>query len=101
MIDQKRPETGTMRFQDDWTGLFVRGDNAMYYAYKLRTALELLERDAPARDYDAFLKMELEGLIRLFSSCMHGPGVEPEAQLMKEFTRWVREAAPGTLTDPT
>ncbi len=27
----KRPETGPMRFGDDWTGLFLRGDCALGY----------------------------------------------------------------------
>lgn len=34
-----RPETGPMKFGDDWTGVFIRGDNAlMYYAPALHTA---------------------------------------------------------------
>ncbi len=27
-----RPETGPMQFGDDWPGVFIRGDNAAYYA---------------------------------------------------------------------
>ena len=27
-----RPETGTMKFGDDWTGIFIRGDNAFHFA---------------------------------------------------------------------
>ena len=35
-----RPETGPMRFGDDWTGLFIRGDNALGYAVYLRVLLD-------------------------------------------------------------
>ena len=28
----KRAETGPMRFGEDWPGIFIRGDNAFYYA---------------------------------------------------------------------
>jgi hypothetical protein len=30
-----RVETGSVKFGNDWTGLFIRGDNAMYYAHHL------------------------------------------------------------------
>lgn len=29
---EKRVETGAVRFGDDWPGLFIRGDDAMYLA---------------------------------------------------------------------
>jgi hypothetical protein len=31
-----RPETGPMKFGDDWTGVFIRGDNAAGYVTALR-----------------------------------------------------------------
>lgn len=31
-----RPETGAMRFEGDWRGVFIRGDNATAYAVYLR-----------------------------------------------------------------
>lgn len=68
-IAQRRPETGPMKFGDDWTGLFIRGDNAAYYAYRLRTVLELLDRAVLSRAVsDAFTRSSLEGLIRLLGS---------------------------------
>lgn len=33
--EQERPENGRMRFGDDWTGLFIRGDRASYLSYIL------------------------------------------------------------------
>jgi hypothetical protein len=35
-----RAPTGAIQFQDDWPGLFVRGDNAI----KLRSAIRILHR---------------------------------------------------------
>lgn len=34
-----RPETGPMKFGDDWTGTFVRGDVSLYYAAALKQVL--------------------------------------------------------------
>ena len=36
----KRIETGAVQFGDDWPGVFLRGDNAAYYATALRSVLE-------------------------------------------------------------
>lgn len=41
-----RPETGPMRFGDDWPGVFIRGDNAMAYAMTLRMMREKESLDA-------------------------------------------------------
>jgi len=38
-----RPETGRMKFKDDWTGVFIRGDAAFEYAHQLRLLLESLK----------------------------------------------------------
>lgn len=36
---QKRIETGALQINDDWPGLFIRGDNAAYYSFQLREIL--------------------------------------------------------------
>jgi hypothetical protein len=41
--DQKRAETGTMRFGDDWPGVFFRGDNAFAYSVTLTRMLDAIE----------------------------------------------------------
>lgn len=38
--DGKRVECGPVQFGDDWPGVFIRGDNAAYYAMVLRAVLE-------------------------------------------------------------
>ena len=35
-----RPETGPMQFKDDWSGVFIRGDNAFGYAMALKRVLD-------------------------------------------------------------
>lgn len=35
-----RVESGVMQFGDDWPGVFFRGDDALYFAHLLSTALE-------------------------------------------------------------
>jgi hypothetical protein len=37
--DGGRVETGAIQFGDDWPGLFIRGDNALYYGAILRLSL--------------------------------------------------------------
>lgn len=36
----KRVETGAIQFGDDWPGVFIRGDNAGWFAFSLKAILE-------------------------------------------------------------
>lgn len=56
-----RPETGAMRFEGDWRGVFIRGDNAAGYLSYLRMA----QHDP------RYLRM-LNGLIALLESAFEG-----------------------------
>lgn len=56
-----RVETGPVRFGDDWPGVFIRGDNAMWYALLLKQLLE-------GRG-DELNKMQLRGLADDLASC--------------------------------
>lgn len=38
---EPRVETGPVTFGDDWPGVFIRGDNAMYYASVLKQELHI------------------------------------------------------------
>jgi len=40
-----RVETGTVQFGEDWPGLFIRGDNAFWYAQCLHWAIVELEEE--------------------------------------------------------
>jgi hypothetical protein len=37
---EPRVETGPLKFGDDWTGVFIRGDDAMFTADMLRKVLQ-------------------------------------------------------------
>ena len=44
---EKRVETGVVRFGADWPGIFIRGDNAIFYAAVLERVLALCEKHNP------------------------------------------------------
>lgn len=90
-VKQTRPETGAMRFDDDWTGVFIRGDNAMYYAMQLSRFLDELKKNQTAVNIDVFENLALGGLLKTLQSCMHGPGYTPESQKMKKFEECARD----------
>lgn len=52
-----RVETGIVQFDDDWPGVFIRGDNAMHYAMCLENP-----------DF-ALSPSIIRGLIELLKSC--------------------------------
>lgn len=43
---QTRPENGSIKFGDDWAGVFIRGDNALMYAEYINDPKLLLEMPA-------------------------------------------------------
>lgn len=81
-----RPETGAMEFENDWCGIFVRGDNAMMlYANQLQVVLEL-NKDK----LDAYSKSVIEGTIRLFCEANHHQD-NKNKQLMKSFDECIKK----------
>lgn len=73
-----RAETGPMQFPDDWTGVFIRGDNAAFYAGALRAVLKLL----PANDAFNYINIisPLEGLASDLESSNHNKDDRPPPQ---------------------
>jgi hypothetical protein len=59
--ERKRPETGPMEFQEDWPGVFIRGDEAMGMAMYLEMKLNGVESPI----YDACLR----GLVATLRGC--------------------------------
>lgn len=59
----KRVETGAVQFNDDWPGLFIRGDNAAYYAMMLE--MYLLGDGAK----DPIAAWHMNSLLRLLREC--------------------------------
>lgn len=61
-----RPETGPMQFGDDWPGVFIRGDNALFYAKAVESALRLLPESSWSE------KAMLNNLMNDLKSCSVG-----------------------------
>lgn len=74
---EKRVETGVVQFGEDWPGVFIRGDNAGYYAMALK---DILARTP----LDFFDKTALKGLQQLLAEAVVGPArevVQPDQAL--------------------
>ena len=64
-----RVESGAVQFGDDWPGVFIRGDNAGYYAMSLAA---VLDSEALA-DLSVISRATLVGVQRLLASGVVGP----------------------------
>ena len=42
-------ETGPLQFNDDWPGVFIRGDNAIYYATQISQVIQNMECESGKR----------------------------------------------------
>ena len=74
-----RPETGPMQFDDDWRGVFIRGDNA------LMGYLPILEVLSSKLDDQPIMQMQLKDLMGLLASAAHTQSNEG-VQMMKKFS---------------
>lgn len=62
---EPRVETGPVQFGDDWPGVFIRGDNAFFYA----RGLERLIRETE----DPISTLGFRGLQRILAGAVLGP----------------------------
>lgn len=79
-----RPETGPMRFGCDWTGVFMRGDNAFNYA----NCLERILSEAKHKDIntiDFVILHDLMTLLQESNDQNRSEKSEKEVQKLKEF----------------
>lgn len=89
-----RPETGLMRFGEDWTGVFIRGDAAKFYAVALGELIARTTRhleDAPKTVTEQVMLGALQGLRRLLESSDHfSKEYDKEFQLgqVQRLCRW-------------
>jgi hypothetical protein len=67
---EKRVETGPVQFGDDWPGVFIRGDNAGYWAMQLKEIIEHGLSNSPIS------VAMLKGLQAELSSCVVGPAAD-------------------------
>lgn len=73
-----RPETGTMQFEGDWRGVFIRGDSAFNYAMHLE---RLMKHQPPGDVIGMMVVRDLHNL--LIRSDERGPA--PETQRMRPY----------------
>lgn len=66
-LTQGRPETGTMRFGNDWSGVFIRGDRAAVYSYLLDALMERIQ-ESGVRLLGPIDMHQLEAFTKLLSS---------------------------------
>lgn len=82
-MKSNRPETGPMEFENDWRGVFIRGDNAAYYAMLLKRVL-----NSKNEDELSFSKIQLESLLNLLNGS--NQFIEQEVQLLKPFDQCIK-----------
>lgn len=59
--NQNRLETGPLQINEDWPGIYIRGDNAFFFANAIRSILN--------GQNDFLTKGALESLQHMLSSC--------------------------------
>ena len=63
--NEERIETGVVQFNDDWPGVFIRGDNALHFGHIIGNIISCCKDD---KMIDFFDKMYLEQLETLLNS---------------------------------
>lgn len=67
-----RVETGVVQFNDDWPGVWIRGDNAMYFALRLQQLIAMVENPG-TQPVDLFTIITAKNLVDLLGSCANIP----------------------------
>lgn len=76
-----RPETGPMEFDNDWRGIFIRGDSAiMGFLPSLIMVKDRLGNN------DTMLKYQIQSMIDLFKRAHHQVP-DDDLQKMKSFSK--------------
>ncbi len=65
-LPASRVETGPLQVNDDWPGIFIRGDNAIFCAWNLD---QFLTKAKETNNIDIISFSSLEGLRNLLLSC--------------------------------
>lgn len=92
-MPRNRAETGPMIFGDDWRGIFIRGDNSMFFITQLQLVLEL-----DGDNLSKHSKEVINGTINEFCrSNHHSPD---KVQMMKPFKEcFIKDEGENTNTD--
>ena len=78
-----RPETGKMKFGDDWSGVFIRGDAAFAFAQALEAVIAVYAEESDGCDEVMITREQIENLADLLRSAAEKSNAEPQA--MKPF----------------
>lgn len=62
---EPRVETGTIQFGDDWPGVFLRGDEALYLAHLLELVIE-------GHEIDPITRLQMSSYAQVLNSCWAG-----------------------------
>jgi hypothetical protein len=86
-----RAETGTIKFGDDWTGVFIRGDIAYAFSGTMKTARKILTEamNGSCKFEDVYILRSLEGLIQLLDSANEIENDGTETQHMQDYEKCV------------
>lgn len=61
-----RVETGAVQINDDWPGVFIRGDNAMWFAYSLQDFIKSVENK---EEISPTSRLVVEELLKTLNGC--------------------------------
>lgn len=116
MTTRDRPETGPMKFEGDWRGVFLRGDNACHYAAQLEAALD--PRNGPEmralfadqlrplvallNGTNEFVEAPGEQVLRPFAACLpaEAPALDPASPDLAAIDREAARALDGITPEP-
>lgn len=76
-----RAESGPVKFGDDWTGVFFRGDTAHYYGIALKELLAQLPATDDHESSPVLAKIILKGLVNDLLAC--NEFAEPKAPVQQ------------------
>lgn len=69
-LENNRIETGPLQINEDWPGLFIRGDNAFGLMLEIDNCLKLLNEKDLKKENIELIKLKLENFKILFSKPM-------------------------------
>jgi len=75
-IRKKRANTGKMKFGEDWSGVFIRGDDALGYTTYLTQIMPLLEANLKDDLGSRICLQNIQGLLKLLSTAEETKGGE-------------------------
>mgnify|MGYP003345793188 CR=1 FL=1 len=65
----QRVETGPLQINDDWPGIFLRGDCALHFSFVLTGLIKHYEELVDKSDYDVIMLMALKGYAETLAGC--------------------------------